>query len=43
MSPNAPSLKVAGKKKKNLNAPCLEWTEGGSVTMLGMLLVGEER
>jgi hypothetical protein len=43
MSPNAPGLKVDGKKKKNLNAPCLEWTEGCSATTLRMLLVGEER
>jgi hypothetical protein len=26
---------VAGKKKKNLNAPVLEWSKGGSETMLG--------
>jgi hypothetical protein len=43
MTPNAPGLKVAGKKKKNLNAPYLEWSEGGSKTMLGRLPVGKER
>jgi hypothetical protein len=44
MTPNAPGLKVAGKKKKkNLNALCLEWSEGGSETMSGRLPVGEER
>jgi hypothetical protein len=40
---NAPVLKVAGKKKKNLNTLCLEWSEGGSETMLGRLPFGEER
>ena len=32
-----------GKKKKNLNALCLEWSEGGSETMLERLPFGEER
>jgi len=35
MTPNAHGAKVARKMKKNLNAPVLEWSEGGSETMLG--------